>query len=290
LFIQLLIGALLIGSVYGLMALGYSMIYKASGLLSFTQGELLMLGAFIGLTFYRYLNLPFPIALLITIIIMFFLGLLVERVIIRTLIKKNASVIYVVLATIALSIIFKNTAMQVWGSRVLRFPPIFSVSSIKLFGIAMAPEAVLGLGISIICMFCMYLFMQKTKYGTAMRAAAQDPIAASVSGINVSLTTGLTWAIASALAGVCGMLIGPIYGVGISMGALIGIKGFAAAIIGGYGNMYGAMIGGLLLGIIETFAAGYISSVYKDFISFTILIIFLIFKPTGLFNEKVIES
>jgi len=139
-------------------------------------------------------------------------------------------------------------------------------------------------------MILLQVFMSKTKMGTSMRAAAQLPDAASVCGINVPFTKGLTWAIAIMLAAIAGLMIGPVYGVQASMGYTIGLKGFAAAVIGGYGNMLGAVIGGFLVGFIETMAAGYIASDLKDFVSFLILIVFLIVKPTGIFNAKIIEQ
>lgn len=289
-FIQILIGAIMIGSVYGLLALGYSLIYSASGLMTFVQGELLMLGAFLGLTFYKYLHMPFLVSLLFTIIIMFCVGILIERFIIRRLVKAGANIIFIVLATIALSIILQNVAMVIWGSNVFQFPPIFKVSQITIGNIRIVPESLMAIIIGLVVMVFLHFFMNRTRFGTSMRASAQDPMAARTLSINVSFTTGVTWGIASALAGVAGMIIGPVYGVHLNMGSMIGLKGFAGAVIGGYGNMYGAIFGSLILGIVETFTAGFISSIYKDFISFFILILFLIIKPRGFFNAKVYDE
>ena len=286
-FIQVLIGALVIGSIYGLIGLGYSLIYSASGLMSFVQGELLMLGAFLGLTFFRYLQLPFLVSLVCTMILMYCVGILIERFIIRKLLQAGANTIFIVLATIALSIILQNFAMLVWGSNVYQFPPIFDVTRVQIGPVQIPPEAIMAIVIGLCVMVLFHFFMAKTRLGTSMRAAAQDPVAAKTLAINVSFTTGITWGIATMLAGVAGLLIGPIYGVSNHMGTMIGLKGFAGAVIGGYGNMYGAIVGSLLIGCIETFTAAYISSMYKDFISFFILILFLIFKPRGLFKGKV---
>jgi branched-chain amino acid transport system permease protein len=286
--IQIIIGALVIGSVYGLLALGYSLIYRASGLLTFVQGEFMMLGAFFGLTFYKLMKMPFLLSMLLTMILMFLLGMVIERFIIRTLQAKGAPGIYIVLATIALSIMFQNAAMLTWGSAVYQFPPIFSVHLLNICGYNIPPESLLTVGGGLVCMVFLHIFMTKTTFGTAMRAAAQDPMAASSLGINVSLTTGITWGLSAVLAGVAGMLIGPIFGVSMVMGSVTGLKGFA--VVGGYGDMYGAIVGSLSLGLVETFAAGYVSSVYKDFISFFILILVMIVKPTGMFNAKVYEE
>lgn len=288
---RLLIGALMIGSIYGLVGLGYSLIYKASGLMNFSQGDMLMLGAFVGLTFYKTAGLPFPIAMVLTFIVMFLVGFGIEKLIIRNLVSHNAPKIFIVLATIALSILFKNFAMLTWGSRLLRFPSIFgNLSSIKIAGIAFQPESILAVGASILCMIALHFFMTRTRFGTAMRSAAQDPLAARTCSIDVSLTTGMTWGLSAAIASLGGMLFGPVYGVSMSMGAQLGLKGFSSAVIGGYGNMYGAIVGGLILGFTETFASGYISSDFKDFISFGVLIIFLFLKPTGLFNERALQD
>jgi len=286
-FFQVLVGALVIGSVYGLIALGYSLIYSASGLMTFMQGELLMLGAFLGLTFYRYAGLPFGVALLLTMVIMYLVGLLIETLVIRKLLRAGANTIFIVLATIALSIILQNFAMLLWGSNVFQFPPIFSVSRLRVGAFMVPPEALMAIGIGIAAMLLFHFFMTRTRLGTSMRAAAQDAMAAKTVSINVSLMTGITWGIAAMLTGLGGMLIGPIYGVSAQMGVMIGLKGFAGAVIGGYGNMYGAIVGSLLLGGIETFTAAYVSSMYKDFISFFVLILFLIFIPRGLFKGRV---
>lgn len=287
-FFSLLIGALMVGSVYALLALGYSLIYRASNLMTFMQGALFMLGAFIGLTLYKNLKLPFALAFALTIAIMFCLGVLLEKAVIRPMLNKGASEIYIVLATIALSTILENTAMLVWGSNTFQFPQIFSNAFLEIGGVRIAPELLLALGVGVACMLALHFFMGKSRFGTAMRAAAQDSRAAGAMGINVSLTTGVTWGIAAALAACGGILYGPVYGVNMSMGTSLGLKGFAGAVIGGYGNMYGAIFGSLLLGVIETFVAGYISSAYKDFIAFILLILILFIRPRGLFKSDII--
>ena len=289
-FLQLLIGSIMLGGIYGLLGLGYGIIYKTSGLMTFAQGELLMMGAFLGFTFFKLLKLPFIVALLATIIIMFLFGFFFEKMIIRTILGKGGSVIHVLLATIGVSIVLQNLAAIVWTSEIQQFPPIFNVEYLELGTIKVAPESISGIVVAVICMVLLHLFMNFTRLGTAMRAAAQDSSAANVCGINVSFAKGLSWAISSALAGICGIIIGPVYGIYMLMGALIGTKGFAAAVIGGYGSMYGSILGGMIIGVIETMTAGYISSSYKDFIVFFVFIVFLVVKPTGIFNEKIIES
>lgn len=289
-FTQLLISGLVLGGIYGLIALGYSLIYKASGLMSFVQGDVMTLGAYLGLTFFSILKLPFLISVLLTVLCAFVFGLILEKGVIRVLLNKNVLPIYVVLATIAISYIIQNGVQLGWGSVTLFFPSVFSVTSIKIFGVAVQPEALLCLGASLVIMLILHLFMTKTRFGTSMRAAAMDPMAAHSCGINVSLSTGVTWGLSAGLAAIAGILVGPMYGVYALLGSTIGNKGFAGAVIGGYGNMYGAMVGGMLLGLIETFVTGYISSDYKNLIAYIILIAFLFLKPTGIFNERALQD
>lgn len=290
LFMSLLISGLAIGSIYSLIAMGYSMIYKASGLMNFIQGDLLTFGAYLGLTFYRILGLPFFVSLILTILCAFLLGILLEEGVIRQLFKKNVGAIYVILATIAISYIIQNAAQLIYGGTTEYFPSIFSVSKVNIFGVSVQPEALLCLGAALVSMLALHLFMTRSKLGTGMRAASMDPMAARACGINVSMTIACTWSISTAIAALGGMLIGPMYGVYLTIGSTIGRKGFSSAVIGGYGNMYGAMVGGLLLGLIETFIAGYLSSDLKNLIAYLVLLAFLFLKPTGLFNESAIQD
>jgi branched-chain amino acid transport system permease protein len=289
-FLPLLVGALMIGAIYGLMGLACSLIYRASALMSFAQGEFLMMGAFLGLILFRDNRVPYPITLLIVIITMLLAGFLMERFIIRVILNKGGRAIQIVLVTIGLSILLQNLAVIFFYSDAQMFPPILNVHYIDFGLVRIAPESIMGAGMAIVFMILLQFFMTKTKIGTSMRAAAQVPEAASVCGINVSFTKGLTWGISTMMTAMAGLMIGPVYGVQAGMGYTIGLKGFAAAVIGGYGNMLGAVIGGFLMGFIETMAAGYIRSDMKDFVSFSILIVFLLIKPTGIFNAKIIEQ
>lgn len=289
-FTRLLIQGLVLGSIYGLIALGYSLIYKASGLMTFVQGDIMTLGAFLGLTFYGTLKLPYWLALLLTIAIAFCFGMLLEKGVIRRLLNKNVLPIYVVLATIAIANILQSAIQLHWGGNTLSFPSIFNVMSVKVFGVNVQPERLLSMGIALVVMIVLHFFMSKTRLGTSMRAASMDAMAAQACGIDTSLTVGLTWGLSAGLAAAAGILIGPVFGVASTLGAQIGRKGFAGAVMGGYGNMYGAMVGGLLLGVSETLAAGYISSDYKNIIAYMLLILFLFVKPTGIFNEKAIQD
>ena len=288
-FFQLLVSGLVLGGIYAMIALGYSLIYKASGLMNFVQGDLLTLGAFLGLTFYRMLKLPFAVSLVFTISIAFLIGVFIEWGVIRQLVgKRNLAPIYVVLATIALSYIIQNGSQLTWGSSAQHFPALFKNETVKIISREVQMESVFCIAAAAAIMGILHFFMKYTRLGTSMRAAAMDPLAARACGINVYINTGITWGLAAGLAAFGGMLIGPIYGVYSMLGANIGRKGFSSAVVGGYGNMYGAMVGGLLIGLLETFVAGYISSMYKDMIAYLVLLIFLFLKPTGIFNETAI--
>ena len=285
-FLQLLVGGIAVGCIYALIGLGYSLIYSASGLMSFVQGEIFMLGAYVAFTIYVGLGIPFLLAVLIAIGIMFAFGMLLERSMISPLLRRGSQQIHIVLATIGLSIFLKNFAMILWGSDVKNFPSSFGENPLKMGPVSISPQQIAIIVVTLACMVLLHLFMSKTKLGTSLRAAAQDPMAAGVVGINVPLTVGMAWALAAALSAVAGILLAPIYGVNPKMGAILSTKGFAAAVLGGYGNMYGAIIGGLIFGVVETMAAGYLSSSFKDIISFGVLIVVLFVMPHGILKVK----
>ncbi len=288
-FFQLLVGGIELGCVYALIALGFSLIYASSGLTTFAQGEMFMLGAFMIYTFFMMARLPFAISMLCTIVFMGFFGAAIEGGLISPLMKRGASGMNIVLATIAISTIMSNAAMLIWGAGSFNFPSIFGSKPIHIGSVYVTGQQIAIVVVSLLCMLLVHFFMTKTKLGIAMRAAAMDQTAASAVGINVPMTYALTWALACILAAVGGIMLAPIYNVYAKMGALVSSKGFAAAVVGGYGNMYGAMVGGLLLGIIETMSAGYISSSIKDIVCYVVLIAVMFIKPSGIFNGKVVN-
>jgi len=291
-FGTLLVAGLCLGCIYGLVALGYSLIYKASGQMSFAQGDILTLGGYIGFTFYKILGIPFGISLILTLVVMFMFGIGIQRGIITTVSNRTTKPIFLIFATIAISTIIQSAVPIIWGTEVKSYGSlsIFGFESVKLFGFNTMISSLLCIVVSIIIMVVLHIFMTRTKFGTSMRAAAMDPMAARSCGINVSLTTAVTWGISSAIAAVGGMLIGPLYGIFAVVGSNLGGKGFGSAILGGYGNMYGAIVGGIILGLAETFIAGYVSSMYKDMFTYAMLLLFLFVKPRGIFNEKAINE
>lgn len=289
-FLQLVLGGLMIGSIYALLGMGYSLIYRASGLLTFAHGEYFMLGAFGIYTTFVLFDLPFWIAAPVVILAMVGVGFASERLLIGPLLRRGATPIHIVLATIGLSIFLQNIAMLIWGSEGFHVPSVMGDMPINIDGVYVVPQNVAILGIMFASMLALHVFMNKSGLGTKLRAAAQDKLAASVLGINVPLAVGLTWGLAVGLAGLAGLLIAPIFGVNATMGTLIGIKGFAAAVIGGYGSIYGAVLGGLLVGLVETMTSGYIDSTLKDVIVFAFLLAVLFFKPTGFLANDLLED
>lgn len=289
LIIKLVVAALMIGSVYSALGMSYSLIYKASGLMNLAMGNFLMLGAYVGLTFYSILGLNIWLSFLFTFVVMFVFGIIVQRYLIDTLLKKGAAFSYIILLTAALGLAMENSAILIWTPYTLYFPAIFNITSVELAGTYVAPESLLVLGIAVFSCVGLFTFLNKTKFGTAMRASAQDQIAAGALGINVGLTKDVTWGLASALAGIIGMALGPVYGVYSTMGAMIAQKAFAGSVTGGYGNIIGAVVGGFFYGFLETFVSAFLTTTYKDVISFAVLIVILVISPTGLFKEKVIE-
>lgn len=288
-FLELLAGGVVLGSIYALIALGYSLIYSASGLMTFVQGEYFMLGAFVSYTLYVLLGLPFPLVFVLTLLAMFALGVLTEKIVIGPLLSRGSRVIHIVLVTIGLSILLRNAAMLTWGTEIKNFPSIFGDVPFEVGGIHVVPQNLWLVVVSLVAMCLLHFFLHRTPLGTALRAAAQDKVGAAAVGVNAPLAVGLTWGISASLAGVAGMLIAPISGVHAAMGLLVGLKGFAAAVVGGYGSMAGAVLGGFFLGIVETAAAGYLSSASKDIIIFVVLILVLFFLPRGFVRAPVLD-
>ncbi len=289
-FTRLLIAALVAGSIYGLIALGYSLIYRASGIMNLAQGDLMCLGGFLGFTFYSELKFPFLIALALTIFCCFIVGFILEKIVIRPIFQKSTTTSVIILATVAVSYIIQSLEIIVWGAAPLSMPSFLRVDTIKFMGVIYQTEAMLCIGVALVTMLGVHFFMKKTSFGIAMRAAAMDPVAARSCGINVEQTTRMTWALSTAIAGLAGIMVGPLYGVTTTIGTYMSAKGFASAVVGGYGDMYGAILGGGVLASLESFSAGYISSTFKQLIAYLSVLIILFVKPRGLLNAEAVKD
>ena len=289
-FVQLLISALLSGSIYGLIALGYSLIYRASGIMNLAQGDLMCPGGFLGYTFFSVLKLPFLVSLVLTVVCCFIIGCILEKFVIRPIFKRSTTTSVIILATVAVSYIIQSLEIVGWGAAPLSMPSFLKTSTVTIFGVIYQTESLLCIAIAIIFMLSIHFFMKKSRFGIAMRAAAMDPLAAGSCGINVNSTTRITWAISTTVAGLAGMMVGPLYGVTTTLGTAMSAKGFASAVVGGYGDMYGAILGGGVLAGLETFSAGYISSAMKQLIAYVTVLLILFVKPRGLMNAEAVQD
>lgn len=283
-FLQQIIQGLAIGSVYGLIALGYVLIWNTWGVLNFAQGETVTIGAFFILIFYMWLDLPFIVAFILSILASMILAYIIERLSYRPLINKQSTIR--VIATIGVGIFIRNLYRVIFGADPFPFPTIFGDEPFLVGKVLIVPQNLWIMGIGFGLVILLNFFLTRTYIGKAMRATSQDKEAAALMGINVKQTMSLTFAFACGIGGVAGVLIAPLYFVMADMGLTMGPKGFSAALLGGIDSMSGAMVGGIILGVIENLAAGYISSGYQSAIAFIILIIVLIFKPTGIMGRK----
>lgn len=284
-FVQTTLGGLAIGCIYSLIALGISMIIRATDILHFAQGEMLMIGSMMGLSAFWLHDMPFVFVLLAGILGGGLVSMLIEFVVYRTLRQRRVSLINIMIATLGVSIVLQNVARLVWGSEPLRYPTLFASKGTVLAGFAVSPQLIWIVLLSGLIMGALIIFFRYTRLGIAMQAAAQDPDVAKLMGISVERTTTYTFAISGMMAGAAGVLLGSLFFASFNMGFMTGIKAFVAATLGGLGSVAGAMIGGLIFGVIETFSGMLISTAYKDAVGMVVLIAILLFMPTGLLTR-----
>jgi len=282
-FIQQLLNGLTMGSIYALLAVGVSLIYKAMGMMNFANGDTIMLSAFFCLSLYEA-GLPLWAAIVLTPFLSAIMGLCLERFIYRKL--EYGSFSNLLIATVGVSFIMKNAAVAIWGAQKHNFPTLFSVKPIHIGPFTILPQCIGMLAIAAAFVGGLQLFFYKTTIGKKMRAAASNAEGATMMGINVSFTRFLTFGISAAFAAIAGILMSPIFYVSTTMAVNVSTKAFAAAILGGFGSITGGFIGGMILGIIEAIGGAYIATAYKDVISFVVLILVLYFRPNGLFGKK----
>lgn len=290
-FLSQLISGISLGSIYSLIALGYTMVYGIAKMLNFAHGDVIMVGAFVVYTACVTAHLPPVIGVLLAIIFCTVLGVLIERFAYKPL--RQATSLAVLITAIGVSYLLQNVALQIFKPDTKHFSSVVSVSGVTLANgqLTISGETIVTIIVSVIIMVCLYLFVNKTKPGKAMQAVSEDKGAAQLMGINVNGTIALTFAIGSGLAAIAGALLCSTYpSLNPYTGAMPGIKAFVAAVFGGIGSIPGAMIGGVLLGVIEVLSKGYISSVLSDAIVFAVLIIVLLVKPTGLMGKKINEK
>jgi branched-chain amino acid transport system permease protein len=281
-FLGQVVFGLAIGSIYSLIAIGFSMIYRATGLLHFAHPDLMMIGGMVGYTLASRTHLPLPLLFVCSGLAVALLSALIDRVGFRALRRRQAH-LNLIIATIGWSIILVNLALFVWGTAPLSYPEPYLPRGIAVGGLVIVPQNLAMLGVGGVAMLALQLFFSRTVTGQALRATAENPVAAQLMGIRVERMMSLTFLLSGFLAGGAGVLVASIVYANFDLG-LIGIKSFAAAVLGGFGHVAGAMAGGLILGLAETMGAFYVSSAFKDIIAYTLLILILLVRPNGLFG------
>ena len=291
-FLVNLVNGLSLGSVYAIIALGYTMVYGIAKMLNFAHGDVIMVGAYLAYVALRQLNMPPFVSVLIAMLVCTLLGMTIEKTAYKPL--RQATSLSVLITAIGVSYFLQNMAQLIWGATPINYPGEFiSLPGISLFDGQLRIEGATLVTIlaGAVIMVGLTLFIGKTKIGKAMRAVSEDRGAAELMGINVNRTISITFAIGSALAAIAGVLLwAKVFKLEPTTGALPGIKAFTAAVLGGIGSIPGAMVGGLLLGIIEIFGRAYISTALSDAIVFSVLIIVLLVRPTGLLGKPVREK
>ena len=289
LFLQQLINGLSLGSIYALIALGYTMVYGIIKLINFAHGDIYMLGSFIGFFAVTSLGLGLVPALIIAMLSCAIIGVVIERIAYKPL--RNATRIAALITAIGVSYFIEAGTQKVIGAGTKVYPELFNNQTFMFFGLRVTTKQLIIFVITILLMLLLQFIVNKTKIGRAMRAVSVDSTAAQLMGINVNTVISTTFAIGSALAGAAGVLVGVYYNsIDPLMGMIPGVKAFVAAVFGGIGVIPGAMLGGFFIGICETLVAGYGFSTYKDAIVYIILIVILLIKPSGLLGKNVKEK
>jgi branched-chain amino acid transport system permease protein len=281
-FIQQLVSGLALGCVYGLIALGFVLIYKATEVINFAQGDLMMLGGFVAYTFIAILGLNYWLGALCAVLTMGLVGMFIERFVVRPILGYPA--FSIVMATIGLGFLLRSLAGMIWGTDDLKIETPFSTGVLKIGDLVLAHDKLSVIVVTVILIAVLYLFFNRTRLGTAMRATSENMLAAYYMGIPVKRVVSLVWAISAMVAGVAGVLLAPITFVHSNVGLALGLKAFPAAVLGGFGSIPGALVGGLIIGVVETMAGFYMAQGWKDVAPYIMLLLVLLLKPEGLFG------
>jgi branched-chain amino acid transport system permease protein len=285
-FFQFLMSGLTVGAVYALVALGFTLVYNASDVVNFAQGEFVMLGGMVTV-FVAAAGVPLPLAALIAVVAAVAVGLLLYWLAIEP--ARGASAVTLIIITIGASILLRGAAQILFDKQFHKLPSFSGDTPINLFGAAVQPQSFWVLGGAAVIVLLLYVFLERTVLGKAVLATAANRLAARLVGINTTTVMALAFGGSAAIGAVAGILITPITLTSYDVGTLLALKGFAAAMLGGMGNPLGAVAGGLLLGLLEAFGAGYISSTYKDAFAFIVILVVLFAMPQGLFGRRVVE-
>ena len=290
-FISYLVNGISLGSVYALIALGYTMVYGIAKMLNFAHGDVIMIGAYVAFTAVSGMGMPPVVGVLLSVVACTVLGVLIERIAYKPL--RKASKLAVLITAIGVSYFLQNVALLIYGANTKSFTSVVTIPALKLMDdkLVISGETIVTVVACLIIMAGLMTFMKYSKSGRAMLAVSEDSGAAQLMGVNVNATISMTFAIGSGLAAIAGLLLCQTYPTLTPYtGAMPGIKAFVAAVFGGIGSIPGAMVGGILLGVIEIFGKAYISSQVADAICFAVLIVVLLVKPTGLFGKNIQEK
>ncbi|MGC2855189.1 branched-chain amino acid ABC transporter permease [Novispirillum sp. DQ9] len=282
-FIQYLFSGLTNGAIYALVGLGFALIYNASHVINFAQGEFVMLGG-MNTVFLVAAGLPMPVAVMLAVVITAIVGLALEKLAVER--TKNATVVTLIIITIGASIFIRGLSQVVFDKSFHTLPPFSGNTPINVLGATITPQTLWVLGVTLIIVVALQWFFSRTLLGKAVLATSHNPLAARLVGVNVQFVLLLSFGLSAALGAIGGVLITPISPTNFEVGIMLGVKGFSAAILGGLGSGFGAIAGGLLLGLIEAYTAGYISSNYKDAMAFVVILLVLFFMPSGLFGKR----
>lgn len=290
-YLQLLLSGLVVGSIYSLVALGFVIIYKATKVVNFAQGELVMVGAYVCFALTVQARLPFLLAFGMTLIFSFVLGILIERLILRPMIGEP--IISVIMVTIGLSSVLKSLVQLFWGTQIQVFPPVLPQDPVMIAGLPVAPVYLAAFGLSVILFLIFTAFFKYSRLGISMRATAFDQQAAASMGIGITNIFALSWCIAAMVSSIGGVILGNINGINAQLGHL-GLKVFPAVILGGLDSLFGAALGGLIVGVLENVCDGAAKEFlnlggFKDVAAFILLVVILMIKPYGLFGAREIE-
>lgn len=284
--LQFAFSGLTVGAVYALVALGFTLIYNASDVINFAQGEFVMLGGLVTV-FLVAAGLPLPIAALLAVAAATLVGVALYRFAIET--ARGANAVTLIMITIGASIFLRGAAQVIFDKRYHSLPPLFGDTPIRFGGAAILPQSLVVLAGAVVIVVLLWAFVDRTLFGKAVLATAANKLAASLVGIDTRLTVGFSFAISAAIGAIAGILVTPITLTSYNIGTLLALKGFAAAMLGGIGSAVGAVLGGLLLGLLEALSAGYLSSEFKDAVAFIVIPVVLFARPQGLLGRARVE-
>jgi branched-chain amino acid transport system permease protein len=285
-FLQYLFSGLTIGAIYALAALGFSIIYNASHVINFAQGEFIMIGGMSAVSFVA-MGLPLPLAIPCAVAVTMVVGFALEKLAVEP--ARNASVTTLIIITIGASILLRGVAQVFWDKRYHAMEPFSGDQPLNVLGATLQPQSLWVMGVALVVIVALGWFFNRTLAGKAMLATSVNRVAAQLVGVNINRVLLMSFGLSAMLGAIGGIVVTPITFTSYDVGIMLGLKGFSAAVLGGLGNGAGAVAGGLIVGIAEAMGAGYISSAYKDAIAFIIILFVLIFMPSGLFGKRTTE-